>query len=72
MILNNDCDIVFFLFVETDNVRYFVFKKLKFVWKSEKKNFIKLRGLDKDIPGTILQDQKGLSEKEQYSRYIFF
>ncbi|XP_063707485.1 polyamine-transporting ATPase 13A3 isoform X3 [Culicoides brevitarsis] len=60
------------IFKYTDSVRYFICKKLRYIWDPQMGTFLPLRGLDMNVPSTTLHHQKGLSEQEQYARRLIY
>lgn len=58
--------------LDTESVRYFMCKKLRYIWDPQMGNFLPLRGLDMNVPSSTLHHQKGLSEPEQYSRRLIY
>lgn len=53
-------------------IRFFIVKKLKYVWDPETRKYIPLRGLDKDHKLSYFHKVKGLSEKDQRKRRILY
>lgn len=51
-------------------MRYFRYKQLRYVWNEAEGQFVKIMGLDENIPNKLLQPQYGLSIAEQMSRYL--
>jgi cation-transporting ATPase 13A3/4/5 len=43
-------------------------KKLTYIWDPDRSEFVKLRGLDIDVPTSTLHQAQGLSSHEQYMR----
>lgn len=43
-------------------------KKVTYVWDKEKPEFIKLSGLEKDVPSETFHKYKGLTFSEQFMR----
>jgi len=43
-------------------------KKLTYIWDPDRSEFVKLRGLDTDVPTSTLHQAQGLSSHEQYMR----
>lgn len=42
------------------------------MWNAQTSSFIKLQGLDCNVPSVILHQQKGLSKAEQYARRVVY
>ncbi|XP_055531150.1 polyamine-transporting ATPase 13A3 [Wyeomyia smithii] len=59
-------------FEHFDSVRFFNCKKLRYIWNSESKRFLKLKGLDLDVPSVALHHNKGLSLYEQNVRRLVY
>ncbi|UXI19428.1 aspartate aminotransferase [Sarcoptes scabiei] len=55
-------------FNKVDSMIYFENKKVRYVWDKDLKEFVKIRGLDRNIKCTYFYNQKGLQEKEQSLR----
>lgn len=49
----------------------FTCKKVTYIWDSQKREFIKLRGLDQGVASDILHRNKGLTNGEQFTRFFF-
>lgn len=56
------------IFRELDKLLMFVCKKVTYVWDVEKREFVKLRGLDKGVSSEILHRSKGLTKNEEFIR----
>lgn len=50
------------------SITIFNCKKLTYIWDLERSEFLKLRGLDIDVPISTLHQAQGLSSQEQYMR----
>ncbi|RLU24127.1 hypothetical protein DMN91_004336 [Ooceraea biroi] len=55
-------------FKQMPAITIFNCKKLTYVWDPERSEFLKLRGLDSDVPTSTLHQAQGLSSQEQYIR----
>lgn len=55
-------------FESVTSLTYFDNKKVRYIWQDEKKEFVKLTGLDKNVPCTYFYQQHGLSACEQANR----
>ncbi|XP_046580433.1 polyamine-transporting ATPase 13A3-like [Haliotis rubra] len=53
-------------------IRYFICKKIKYIWDTEKKEFTRLRGFDKDKECTFFHQQTGLAYDEQRTRQVLY
>lgn len=56
----------------TDSLLYFDNKKVRYIWDSTLKIFVKLRGLDKNVPCSFFHHQTGLSALDQVYRRILY
>ncbi|XP_067135082.1 polyamine-transporting ATPase 13A3 isoform X1 [Centruroides vittatus] len=56
----------------TDSLLYFDNKKVRYIWDSTLKIFVKLRGLDRNVPCSFFHHQTGLSSTEQVYRRILY
>lgn len=63
---------IYLIFLDTDSIKYFICKKLRYLWDPQMGNYIPLKGLDFNVPSTTLYHQKGLSKQEQYSRRLMY
>jgi cation-transporting ATPase 13A3/4/5 len=57
-------------FESTNSLIYFENKKVRYIWDTEKREFVKVRGLDKDVSCSYFYQQKGLSLEDQNKRYF--
>ena len=48
-------------FTEVDSVRFFICKKLRYIWDVDSLSFCKLKGLDVDVPSVMIHRLKGIS-----------
>lgn len=55
-----------------DSIRLFKCKQLRYIWDSQTYSFTKLKGLDTNVPSTILHQQYGLSSIDQYARRLVY
>lgn len=55
-----------------NSIRYFSCKKLRYIWSDTCKRFVKLRGLDVDVPSVTIHHNKGLSKYEQNIRRLVY
>lgn len=55
-----------------ESIRIFKCKQLRYVWDEHTATFVKLRGLDTDVPSVLLHQQKGLTTIEQYARRLVY
>uniref|UniRef100_A0A182NV43 Cation-transporting ATPase n=1 Tax=Anopheles dirus TaxID=7168 RepID=A0A182NV43_9DIPT len=53
-------------------MRYFCCKKLRYIWCDESKKFVKLQGLDVEVPSVLIHHAKGLSVYEQSIRRLIY
>jgi cation-transporting ATPase 13A3/4/5 len=60
------------VFTKINSIRLFQCKQLRYVWNEQKQSFIKLNGLDIDVPSQALHQMTGLSEYEQYTRRLVY
>lgn len=56
------------LFLDMETLRIFRCKQLRYIWDTETQSFVKLKGLDVEVPTMLLHQLKGLSMHEQYIR----
>ncbi|XP_058065557.1 polyamine-transporting ATPase 13A3 [Anopheles bellator] len=59
-------------FEHTSTMRYFCCKKLRYIWCDESKKFVKLHGLDVEVPSPAIHHAKGLSVYEQNIRRLVY
>ncbi|XP_001865950.2 probable cation-transporting ATPase 13A3 [Culex quinquefasciatus] len=59
-------------FEHFDSIRFFCCKKLRYIWSPETKRFVKLRGMDVDVPSVTIHHNKGLSTYEQNIRRLVY
>lgn len=43
-------------------MRFFVCKKLRYIWDVDSMSFTKLKGLDENVPSVTIHKQKGISD----------
>lgn len=43
-------------------VRFFICKKLRYIWDTESMSFTKLKGLDENVPSLTIHKQKAISD----------
>ena len=55
-----------------DSVRYFICKKLRYIWDVQSSSFCKLKGLDVNVPSLILHRQKGISNYTRNRRRLVY
>lgn len=55
-------------FEHVSSITYFENKKVHYIWNKEQKNFLKVRGLDRDIFCAYFYHQKALLREEQKKR----
>ena len=55
-------------FEATNCLVYFENKKVRYIWDTERREFVKVRGLDKHVYSSYFYQQKGLSLEEQNKR----
>lgn len=66
-----------FLFTDTESVRMFTCKKLRYVWDANSKMFVKVKSLGPGLPTSMFnqmdaqQGFAGLTVVEQLKRYTF-
>lgn len=60
------------IFSGIDSLRLFKCKQLRYVWDEQSSAFVKLRGLDENVPATLLHQQKGLDLHTQRSRQLVY
>lgn len=60
------------LIIGVDEVRRFDFKKYRFIWDVDNKEFYMLTGIDYGIDTNELHEQRGLSAREQYLRRAIY
>ncbi|XP_055621332.1 polyamine-transporting ATPase 13A3 [Toxorhynchites rutilus septentrionalis] len=53
-------------------IRFFSCKKLRYIWCDESKRFVKLQGLDVNVPSVTIHHNKGLSVYEQNIRRLVY
>ncbi|XP_048250057.1 polyamine-transporting ATPase 13A3-like isoform X2 [Haliotis rufescens] len=53
-------------------IRYFICKKIKYIWDKEMKEFTRLRGFDKDRACSFFYQQTGLAYDEQRKRQVLY
>lgn len=56
------------IFRELDKLVMFTCKKVKYIWDSQKGEFVKLRGLDRGVSSEVLLRSKGLTKNEEFIR----
>ncbi|CAO1416273.1 unnamed protein product [Diamesa hyperborea] len=49
------------VFQKVDSVRFFICKKLRYIWDVDSLSFCKLKGLDVDVPSVMIHRLKGIS-----------
>lgn len=54
------------------SIRFFSCKKLRYIWSVETKRFVKLKGLDVEVPSVTIHHNKGLSAYEQNIRRLVY
>ncbi|KAJ6221346.1 hypothetical protein RDWZM_007158 [Blomia tropicalis] len=59
-------------FANVNSIIYFENKKDRCIWNNDVREFIKLRGLNKDIKCIYFYQQKGLSSEDQKRRQIVY
>uniref|UniRef100_A0A4Y0BJT0 Cation-transporting ATPase n=1 Tax=Anopheles funestus TaxID=62324 RepID=A0A4Y0BJT0_ANOFN len=59
-------------FEHASTMRYFSCKKLRYIWCDLSKKFIKLQGLDVEVPSVLIHHTKGLSVYEQSIRRLIY
>uniref|UniRef100_A0A182PWE6 Cation-transporting ATPase n=1 Tax=Anopheles epiroticus TaxID=199890 RepID=A0A182PWE6_9DIPT len=59
-------------FEHASSMRYFCCKKLRYIWCDQSKKFIKLQGLDVEVPSVLIHHTKGLSVYEQSIRRLIY
>jgi E1-E2 ATPase len=59
-------------FPGVDSVRYFICKKLRYIWDTESQNFTKLKGLDENVPSLTIHKHKAISDLTRNVRYFIF
>lgn len=55
-----------------DTVRIFKCKQLRYIWDVTTNTFVKLKGLDVNVPSFMLHQQRGLSLEEEYARRLVY
>ena len=55
-----------------ESIRIFKVKQLRYVWDVQSSAFVKLRGLDTNVPSVFLHQQKGLTKDDQYARRLVY
>lgn len=60
------------VFKHTDSVRVILCKQLRYVWDAQSQSFVKLTGLDVDIPSKYFHHVQGLSSHEQFARRLVY
>jgi len=58
-----------FVLLESENVRYFTCKKLRYLWDARLRRFVKLQGFE-DLTAQQMYNLKGLSRSQQVKRYV--
>ncbi|BFZ23540.1 hypothetical protein BsWGS_26579 [Bradybaena similaris] len=53
-------------------IRYFVCKKIKYLWNPEMAQFVPLKGLDEGHKLTYFHNTNGLNQKEQFKRRVLY
>lgn len=56
------------IFRELDKLLFFTFKKVNYIWDTEKQEFIKLKGLDEGVSSEVLHRSKPLTKSDQFMR----
>ncbi|XP_061510158.1 polyamine-transporting ATPase 13A3 isoform X1 [Anopheles gambiae] len=59
-------------FEHASTMRYFSCKKLRYIWCDQAKKFVKLQGLDVEVPSVLIHHTKGLSVYEQSIRRLIY
>lgn len=55
-----------------DSLRFFKCKQLRYVWDETLLTFVKLRGLDIDVPAILFHQLRGLDKKNQRARQLVY
>lgn len=63
---------VFVATTDIDTLRLFKCKQLRYVWDERTSEFVKLKGLDANVPATLLHQLKGLDVHTQRSRQLVY
>ncbi|CAG5133043.1 unnamed protein product, partial [Candidula unifasciata] len=53
-------------------IRYFVCKKIKYLWNPEQAQFVPLKGLDEGYKLTYFHNTNGLNQKDQFKRQVLY
>lgn len=61
-----------FFFPDIDSLRLFKCKQLRYIWDEESSAFVKLHGLDENVPAALLHQQKGLDMHTQRARQLVY
>lgn len=48
--------------IEVESVRLFICKKLRYIWDVDTSSFVKLRGLDENVPSVTIHKHRGISD----------
>ncbi|XP_062562628.1 polyamine-transporting ATPase 13A3 [Armigeres subalbatus] len=59
-------------FLHYSEIRFFSCKKLRYIWNKESKRFLKLTGMDVNVPSVSIHHTKGLSVYEQNIRRLVY
>lgn len=54
--------------VGVESVRYFICKKLRYIWDMESQSFLRLHGLDVNVPSMTMHTEKGISASTRKMR----
>ncbi|XP_055312779.1 polyamine-transporting ATPase 13A3 isoform X2 [Sitodiplosis mosellana] len=60
------------IFRNIDSLRLFKCKQLRYIWDERSSEFVKLKGLDANVPATLLHQLKGLDVHTQRSRQLVY
>lgn len=60
------------IFRELSQLLFFTCKKVTYVWDDEKREFMKLKGLDQGVSSEVLHRSKPLSKDEQFMRRMVY
>lgn len=68
----NFSQILLFVPADIDSLRLFKCKQLRYIWDERTSEFVKLQGLDANVPATLLHQLKGLDVHTQRSRQLVY
>ncbi|XP_070508249.1 polyamine-transporting ATPase 13A3 isoform X2 [Chironomus tepperi] len=59
-------------FQQVESVRLFICKKLRYIWEVDSSSFVKLRGLDENVPSVTIHKHRGISDLTRSIRRLVY